>query len=210
MTDIGADAEPPCLSAETQKALEEFYKDQEAFKNQDEGTELENWQLSQFWYSDETAQVLAEAALLVAGSTGRIACVSCPTVYKKLLTIKPSEVQCLLLEYDKRFSIYGEDFIDYDFNYPLNLKEELRGTCDIVLADPPFLSRECLEKTAQTVKFLVKEKIILCTGSIMEETAREVLGVTPAEFKPKHARNLANEFLCYSNYKFFNHLSNKQ
>ena len=35
---------------------------------------------------------------------------------------------------------------------------------DLVLADPPFLSDECLTKTAVTLKFLAKDKILLCTG----------------------------------------------
>ena len=37
----------------------------------------------------------------------------------------------------------------------------------MVFADPPFLSDECLTKTAVTVKFMAKEKIILCTGKFL-------------------------------------------
>ena len=32
---------------------------------------------------------------------------------------------------------------------------------DVVFADPPFLSEECLTKTAVTIKFMAKGKIIL-------------------------------------------------
>ena len=38
---------------------------------------------------------------------------------------------------------------------------------DVVVADPPYLSEECLQKTAQTINFLAKEKIILCTGKLV-------------------------------------------
>lgn len=36
---------------------------------------------------------------------------------------------------------------------------------DLVIADPPFLSDECLTKTALTIKFLAKKDIVLCTGT---------------------------------------------
>lgn len=61
--------EAPQLSAETFKALQEFYDDQErreqelqalqALSSSDVKQFEENWQLSQFWYSEETASKLA-------------------------------------------------------------------------------------------------------------------------------------------------------
>ena len=71
----------------------------------------------------------------------------------------------MLLEYDKRFSGFGEDFIFYDYKNPLGIPRELASGFDVVFADPPFLSDECLTKTAVTVKFMAKDKIILCTGT---------------------------------------------
>ena len=41
----------------------------------------EDWQLSQFWYSEATAGALAGAVLSAAGPAGRVACVSAPTLY---------------------------------------------------------------------------------------------------------------------------------
>ena len=71
----------------------------------------------------------------------------------------------MLLEYDKRFEVYGDSFCYYDYNKPLNLPEKLvENSFGLVVADPPFLSEECLRKTAQTVKYLASDKIILCTG----------------------------------------------
>jgi hypothetical protein len=40
--------------------------------------------LSQFWYDDETAEYLSREALKAAGPTGKIALISCPTLYKNL------------------------------------------------------------------------------------------------------------------------------
>lgn len=34
----------------------------------------------------------------------------------------------------------------------------------------------------------------------MEELALKLLNVRPCGFAPRHNRNLANEFLCYTNY----------
>lgn len=70
-----------------------------------------------------------------------------------------------LFEYDKRFNVYGKDYIFYDYNTPLNLPDHLLNYYDLVIADPPFLSKECLEKTANTINFLTKEKVILNTGN---------------------------------------------
>lgn len=97
----------------------------------------------------------------------RIACVSAPSVYQKLREQGGADFSVCILEYDRRFSVYGEEFIFYDYNNPLNLPEHLLPhSFDIVVADPPYLSEECLQKTAETIKYLTKGKILLCTGII--------------------------------------------
>ena len=73
--------------------------------------------------------------------------------------------QTVLFEYDKRFSIYGDNFTYYDYNSPLDIQSSIKEcSFDIVFADPPFLSEECLSKVTKTIKYLAKGKIILCTG----------------------------------------------
>ncbi len=95
----------------------------------------------------------------------RTACLSCPTLYAKLLEVKSPEDHVTLLEYDSRFQMYGEDFIQYDYNNPLELPSSLtEGSFGLVVADPPFLSRECLSKMSQTIKYLTNDCILLCTG----------------------------------------------
>lgn len=69
-----------------------------------------------------------------------------------------------LFEYDRRFSVYGDDYIFYDYNSPLEVPKQKSNYYDLVIADPPFLSEECLSKVAITIKYLAKQKIILCTG----------------------------------------------
>ena len=80
----------------------------------------------------------------------------------------------------------------------------LRGKVDRILADPPFLSDECLTRTAITVRALQKReenKIIVCTGRKMEDLVPKLFpGVRKVEFEPKHKGSLANAFGCYMNW----------
>ncbi|KAI3355697.1 hypothetical protein L3Q82_004298 [Scortum barcoo] len=49
---------------------------------------------------------------------------------------------------------------------------------DVVLADPPYLSEECLRKVAETVKYLSKGKVLLCTGEEEEKLFTQFLSDT--------------------------------
>ena len=109
----GDDDDIPQLSAETFSALQDFYKEQEQ-KEQivneltcslDSGdntsgdntsgipTVSEDWQLSQFWYDDETALTLAKEVVRLAdilGEDASVACISCPTLYTAIRKHFPS------------------------------------------------------------------------------------------------------------------------
>ena len=79
-----------------------------------------------------------------------------------------------LFEYDKRFaSVACDDFVYYDYKNPMSFGQTannsdlcLREYFDIIIADPPFLSEECMTKTSVTVKYLAKKeaKLLFCTG----------------------------------------------
>ncbi|XP_077977382.1 EEF1A lysine methyltransferase 1-like [Glandiceps talaboti] len=208
-----SDDDVPQLPADTLAALQEFYavqaEKEEQIKsmlagNVVEGTGVidEDWQLSQFWYDEETATALAKEVLSVIGETGRVACLCCPTLYQKLRELKPDTCTSILFEFDPRFEMYGENFVFYDYKSPLDFPKSVEPhSFDIVVADPPFLSEECHVKVAQTVKYLAKDKILYCTGAVMEKALEEKLGLKICKFQPKHERNLANEFRCFSNYE---------
>ncbi|CAG9864595.1 unnamed protein product [Phyllotreta striolata] len=209
MSDYGDDDDDdvPQLSAETFAVLQEFYKEQEEREEQlksssDNGEVaiVEDWQLSQFWYNNNTIETLVKIAVKSVGPQGKIALISCPSLYKKLREEAGSDREITLFEFDKRFSTIGEDFTFYDYKSPLNVPKDKAGYFDLVLADPPFLSEECLTKTAVTIRFLTKNKIVLCTGVIMEDLARRLLDLKKSSFEPKHNNNLANEFACFANF----------
>ncbi|XP_059468475.1 EEF1A lysine methyltransferase 1 [Neocloeon triangulifer] len=206
-----SDDDEPQLSAATFAALQEFYNEEK--ERQDKVAKIlesvndnkqdipqfqEDWQLSQFWYDDETADRLAKEVLKAAGPEGKIALVSCPTLYTRL---KKSNANVTLFEYDERFAAYETDFCFYDYRNPLKVPSEMTSSFDIVVADPPFLSEECLTKTAVTIRYLAKDKILLCTGAVMSDLAQRLLQVRQLDFLPGHRNNLGNEFRCFANFE---------
>ncbi|XP_051170795.1 EEF1A lysine methyltransferase 1 [Leptopilina boulardi] len=203
------DDEEISLCPSTLAALQEFYSEREEREKlqkcsmSNEVLFDENWQLSQFWYDDETTDKLTKGAINCTQDNGKIALISCPTLYKSIKKVSGNR-EVTIFEFDERFSAFGSDFVNYDYNNPLNFPSELKENYDLVIADPPFLSDECLTKTASTIKSLAKEKIIICTGAIMKELVEKLLDVKKCEFLPRHKNNLANEFFCYSNFNFDN------
>ncbi|KAK6244009.1 hypothetical protein QUC31_010418 [Theobroma cacao] len=216
--DDAADDDPPALSSHALAALQEFLKEQsqsladhETVETEGGGTGsesevalvTEDWRLSQFWYDPETARTVAQEVLsLCSDSNYKVACIACPTLYAYLKNMDPN-ISVQLLEYDKRFEQYGSDFTFYDYNQPEDLPLELKHTYQVVVADPPYLSKECLEKVTQTITFLVqpqKSYLLLLTGEVQRDRAAELLGLYPCNFRPQHSSKLGNEFRLFTNY----------
>ncbi|CAN6719481.1 unnamed protein product [Malus baccata var. baccata] len=210
------DDDAPTLSLQALEALKEFLAEQsqsspdtaaESQAADSTGPALisEDWRLSQFWYDPRTAQTLAQEVLTLCNSatpSARVACVACPSLHAYLKNAD-SDVSVQLLEYDKRFEQYGSDFSFYDYNRPEDLPFELKNAFDIVVADPPYLSQECLEKVAQTISFLArseKSHLLLLTGAVQKERAAELMGLHPCGFRPQHSSKLGNEFRLFTNY----------
>jgi hypothetical protein len=108
-----------------------------------------------------------------------------------------------LFEYDRRFEVYGEDYVFYDYHNPLGYDSKFNSHFDMIISDPPYLADECHIKTGMTVRKLGTEKhrLLICTGAVMEDLLAASLKVKLVSFVPRHERNLANEFKCYANYE---------
>ncbi|KAG2683212.1 hypothetical protein I3760_10G021900 [Carya illinoinensis] len=216
--DVVDDDLPPMLSSETLAALREFLAEQNRSLGVDpdmdnegasEGKEkevallAEDWRMSQFWYDRETAETVAlEVLTLCEASDSPVACIACPTLYAYLKKFD-HKISVQLLEYDKRFEQYGNDFIFYDYNQPEELPLELKHAYGIVVADPPYLSMECLEKVTRTISFLsrpAEPHLLLLTGEVQKDRASELLGLHSCGFRPRHTSKLGNEFRLFTNY----------
>ncbi|KAG0342068.1 hypothetical protein BG004_005764 [Podila humilis] len=138
------------LSEETRKILQQVMAEKEAeterfealkrqaenefdqVKQADMSLFTENWQLSQFWYDDETSRELGQEALDNTDETSTIVCISSPSAFVKLLTSQwlllehdddcfSQKIQCLQklrvqgFDYDYDYGDYG----DYDYDYCL-------------------------------------------------------------------------------------------
>ncbi|KAJ3199181.1 EEF1A lysine methyltransferase 1, partial [Dinochytrium kinnereticum] len=162
-------------------------------------------------YDDETASKLAQVALDATPNGGKIACVSSPSAFIKLakLDYTSRSITPYVLEFDRRFNVYGSSFLFFDFN---NAPSDLdvpgapthHQTFDTLIVDPPFLSDECWTKTSEAVRWLMKPggRVIVCTGMVMERKVGLELGCRRTTFRPAHrGGRLANEFGCFSNYE---------
>jgi len=181
---------------------------------------MEDWNASQFWYSDETATTLAQQLLDGASAGTHIAVVSAPSVYVQLKNLLNSptysehnQPHVCLLEYDERFAVL-DGFVQYDFHSPMKLPSEMKGRFDRIICDPPFLSTDCQTKAALTVRWLSKPavsnqtdepptRVVVCTGERMKDLIHKVYpGTKTTTFEPQHAQGrLSNEFRCYANFQ---------
>ncbi|GAB7337465.1 hypothetical protein MBLNU457_g2800t1 [Dothideomycetes sp. NU457] len=175
----------------------------------------EDWNLSQFWFDDDTARTLAEQLLEGAGPDTNIAVVSAPSVFvaiKHLLADDdryPYKPCVRLLEFDQRFAVFKADFIPYDFTKPEKLAPSLGASFDRVIVDPPFHSRDCMEQMGKTTLWLSKSDdddfcLMVCTGQALESSVKSLFtehGVETTTFLPQHSNGLQNKYRCFANFE---------
>lgn len=165
----------------------------------------EDGDYNQYWYSTNTINRIVEDVLTL-GADKSIAFLSTPSLYFSL----PLEFRrsCKVFDYDKKWN-KDAGFVFYDFNEPSNIPPTLLNSFDMVVIDPPFITREVWEKYALTTKLLVKEgvddagiprgKVIGTTVIENEELLRELLGIVPTAFMPS-IPNLVYQYNLFTNY----------
>ena len=140
------------------------------------------------------------AAEVVSSGAKRVACISTPSIFFAL----PKELRetSFVLDFDRQWEAKCPGFVFYDFNEPEAVPEELKGTCDYLVVDPPFVTREVWEKYAATVKLLAAPGAKFLLSSIHENSdmLRELLGVEPQVFQPS-IPNLIYQYDVYANYE---------
>ena len=140
---------------------------------------------------------------LVSSSTSiKIGLLSCPSLYDTMKVANPNS-EIYLFEFDERFSVY-DNFVHYDYNRATEIDYlvEYKQFFDIIIADPPFLAEECIEKLSKIIQNISKSeaKVILCSGQTVCEWAKKYLNLNKCQFQPEHERNLGNEFAAYANF----------
>jgi hypothetical protein len=195
---------------------------------------MEDWNASQFWYTQETADTLAREMLKGATAADAIAFVSAPSAFiaakNMWAKMEPGDRPGLsLLEYDERFAIFPE-FVRYDYNNPFQLPSTLRRSFTRIICDPPFLSDECQTKMALTIHWLAADPaappptdstslkslwLAISTGERVGPMIRKLYGkkgVKTTNFEVQHQKGLSNEFHLYSNFTTdsWNMLSEKE
>ena len=146
------------LSPETLAALMEFYEEKNIIAKEDDYEKIdEDWELSQFWYTNETADNIINLIGNYAEKNKKlnIALLCTPSLYKAYLRNKNKfeNLNVALFEFDKRFSIFGDDFNFYDLNKPLEIDKIHHKKYDIIVTDPPFLNSETIHKITETMRF---------------------------------------------------------
>ncbi|KAI9921370.1 hypothetical protein PsorP6_001328 [Peronosclerospora sorghi] len=206
------------LSPETLAALQEHIQTQQ---DQQDSAVAEDFRLSQFWYDDRTGRALAQEAIDQSREK-RIAFVSTPAAYRDFIKIQRENSDSpingdnvYLFEYDRRFDkMYNGHFVFYDYNEPTNLPEKFHNFFDYVLVDPPYLNTNCMEKFAETMRWLSKnvevvtgkkDKILnpctFITARMLRKAIYTELGFKPSGFIPTFESKLSNQFLTYTNYR---------
>ncbi|CBY22526.1 unnamed protein product [Oikopleura dioica] len=202
------------LSEEAQAALMEFLREQETIKTEEEALVKtknvekalevdykEDWNLSQFWTDEPTCEAVEKIVASIYEPGMKIGCISSPTCFKHLLKCKQSNPTLVhLFEFDNRFAVF-DNFNFWDYNSPLEIPESHKGSFDILIIDPPFLSEECF--TSLAIRCLQKEgvKLMFLTGLIMEELALQVFkDLKKQKFVPKHKNKLSTPFMLLANF----------
>ena len=92
-------------------------------------------------------------------------------------------------------------FVYFDFNLPEDIPAELHGTFDLIIIDPPFITREVWEKYARAAKLLANNQCRIILSSISEnaQMLQELLNVHPCCFMPS-IPHLVYQYNFFTNY----------
>ncbi|CAM9611944.1 unnamed protein product [Sphacelaria rigidula] len=134
------------------------------------------------------------------GSEGT-AFLSTPSIFFSL--DKELRSKCKVFDLDTKWA-KDPGFVLYDFSKPEDIPDHVRGTFDMVVVDPPFITKEVWERYAVATELLLRKegaRRVLC--STIGENAHfmeELLGATPRAFKPS-IPNLVYQYSLFTNYE---------
>ena len=191
------------LSPETLAALMEFYEEKNINIKEDNYDKIdEDWELSQFWYTKETADNIIKLIANYAEKNKKvnIALLCTPSLYRAYLRNKNQmeNLNVALFEFDERFSIFKDAFNFYDLNKPLDIDKIHHNKYDIIVADPPFLNEETIHKVSETMRLISNEngiKIFITGIQVEDSIIKEFPELKLTNIKIEHdKKRLQNPF----------------
>jgi len=171
---------------------------------------VEDQKLNQYWYSQHTIDTLRDA--IQEGVTSldkdapRVAFLSTPSLYFAFDEAERRNFH--LFDFDSK-APWSNDarYVYFDYNHPLSFDESLRNAFDMVVIDPPFITREVWDKYAATTEALATDntgsspKPLVLATTVHENAPlmKELFDVTPTAFQPS-IPNLVYQYACFTNF----------
>ncbi|KAF5328489.1 hypothetical protein D9611_014542 [Ephemerocybe angulata] len=167
----------------------------------------EDWQLSQFWYSNEFADHLSTKLHGMCTRETKIAFMCSPTAFVSFQHMKQLP-GAHVFEVDSRFAALSpRQFVPYDLDSPDDFPKKFQGFFDIVVVDPPFLNEVTNVKVSSTIRQIIKPKgkLLLITSTSIEDIFKKVYSEPPLGPLRKTALDvqhgqLANDFASWGNW----------
>ncbi|KAJ2922382.1 hypothetical protein H1R20_g14715, partial [Candolleomyces eurysporus] len=169
----------------------------------------EDWQLSQFWYSDSFATRTAEAIHAQCSEDTKIAFLCCPTAFVAFQNVKQLK-EAYVFEVDQRFAVLSPtQYIFYDLDEPNAFPERFEHYFDFVVVDPPFLNEVTNRKISTTLRQIMKSKdskLLLLTSTSVEDVVKQVYDEPPVGPLKRTALvvehgQLANDFASWGSWE---------
>eukprot|EP00239_Pterosperma_sp_CCMP1384_P012926 CAMPEP_0197866530 /NCGR_PEP_ID=MMETSP1438-20131217/44263_1 /TAXON_ID=1461541 /ORGANISM="Pterosperma sp., Strain CCMP1384" /LENGTH=155 /DNA_ID=CAMNT_0043485101 /DNA_START=436 /DNA_END=903 /DNA_ORIENTATION=+ len=130
----------------------------------------------------------------------RIAFLSTPSIFFSLKN-KELKANSVLFDLDPQWTNLP-NYVVWNFNEPLGYPEEMKGTFDYVVIDPPFITEEVWQLYIESTKSLLTPggKVLGTTIVENKEQLDRELGCKPQVFAPSIPK-LVYQYSLYVNYE---------
>jgi len=155
--------------------------------------------LNQYWYSSKTIRAMADD---LEAQGLRVAFLSTPSVYFSLAEGSVTRSKSIVFDYDRQWES-DPNFRFYDFHDAQSIPAELRGSFDMCVVDPPFITEDVWRKYAEAVHLcLCPGGTVMCTTVAENEGLLNQLfgGIKHVKFMPS-IPNLPYQYRLFLNYE---------
>jgi hypothetical protein len=155
--------------------------------------------LNQYWYSSRTIRAMADE---LEAQPLRVAFLSTPSVYFSLAEGCATRDRSVVFDYDRQWDSHP-NFRFYDFNDAETIPKDMRGSFDMCVVDPPFITEDVWRKYAEAVKLCLRPGgTVMCTTVAENERLLDSLfgGINFVKFMPS-IPNLPYQYRLFINFE---------